>query len=73
MEIIDRPNLRCDAPIEFRLHVCRLMLVWFWASWDEGRDQQGEDCRAKCPDQQAKGYGFAGAHAVTGAAGSGIQ
>jgi len=77
MEIMDRPNLRCDAPIDFRLHVARLMLIWFWASWPEqtlgavGTQHVDEDENREHDGRN--GYGGAGGHAVTGAAGSGIQ
>lgn len=72
MEMIDHPRL-ADCPTPFRVAVARLMLVWFWASWDAAGDEQRERKANDRPAQQNDGYGFTGAHAVTGAAGSGIQ
>ena len=44
MMMIDRPSLR-EAPVEFRVHCARLVLVWFWMSWaaDQTADQRRDD------------------------------
>ena len=72
MEMTDRPSLRLDAPQDFRVACARLMLIWFWASWDGAGEHDAERDAHQRPAQQGEDYGLR-AHAITGAAGSGIQ
>lgn len=63
MEMTDHPRL-ADAPQSFRIAVARLMLVWFWASWDAARDEKADDAAEDEPRGQVLGYGEGGAHAA---------
>lgn len=72
MEIIDHPRL-ADCPQSFRVAVARLMLVWFWASWDGAGDEQREGAAENGPGQRNERYGFAGTHDVTCAVSSAMR
>jgi hypothetical protein len=69
MELIDRPKLS-DCPKAFRVHVARLMLINFWASWGES----GETCDdlPEVPDVNRERTARCEHHA-TGAPGRGCQ
>jgi hypothetical protein len=71
MELIDRPKLS-DCPKAFRVHVARLMLINFWASWGES----GEACdrSPEVPGSLDKLQGVCpGVSHATGAPGRGCQ
>lgn len=52
MELIDRPKLS-DCPKVFRVHVARLMLIHFWASW--GESAASDEARGEVPGSVDKG------------------
>lgn len=69
MEMTDHPRL-ADAPQSFRIACARLMLVWFWASWEGAADEKRDDAAKDEPRDQCRGYGegSVGAHAMAFAA-----
>jgi len=75
MMMMDRPAWQ-DGPIEFRIAVCRALLVAMAQAWPEQRQaavgakhvDEGEHAE----DRSGYGYGEGVGHA-TGASGSGIQ
>lgn len=74
MEMIDHPRWQA-GPVEFRVLICRLLLIQLAMSWAE--EGQGAVRADHVEDHEhgyrkGKGYG-SGGHAATGAAGSGIQ
>ena len=69
MEMTDQPQWQ-SGPVEFRVAVCRALLVALADSWvasgvEEARDDQADYAADYAPRDQCRGYGEGGAHAFT--------